>query len=201
MRSTVLLAGVLAGLATTAHAAPAIIEVAPRCLVFVPAPDDTTPRAWNDALSFTACTQDSSLTRIASVDEIIPALDLLGQRLVPTASMYAALIHVGPPEVKLRTVFALGLAQLDLVVRIRRSIATTDPEVCAEIERALVPYARAAWLVFAMVDEVSRADSTLVITHVDRALVARARILRDQLAAYAVPDLLHGEVHEASLLR
>jgi hypothetical protein len=190
-RVTVMGLVLLASPAAHARRVPIAQDLPMQCARFVPVdPDDDSPKAWNGALSFAACTQDTTLAPIATVDDVGPAVDRLARRLSPTASMYLIALELGPDYLRIRAAYHLGLAQLAMIVRARRSVVTTDPAVRAALEDALVPYLQASWLVFATLDEAARADPAIEVTELDPALIVRARQLRHELDAYAVPGLL-----------
>lgn len=170
------------------------------------------PAGWNQFLSFTACMQDASIARIASVDDIEPTMDALQSALQPTLQMYIAAMEQAPSPVKIRAALHVAMAEAALITRARSSIAA-PPDLATNLvaaaryrqlhdrlEPQLEPQARFVCTLVAVVDRAVAGDPSLAPDAVTRGMLASARrvaaVLRKR---WVIPDDLETRARIAAL--
>ena len=158
--------------------APSTITMVPtECIAYWRAPGETATD-WNRVLSFAACIQDASVEAVADAAMLPALVDRFAERLLPSLTLYASAAQNGPGPIKLRAVYQIGMAELDLMVRARLSIT---PALRPELEKLLAPSAAVALLSFSIIDQVVTEDPTLAPDGVTAYMVRRARELLVEL--------------------
>jgi hypothetical protein len=173
----------LLGIVHIARAEPAMTlrDVPDACRAFTRAPAD--PRAaWNQVLSLAGCTADNSTVTIIDPDDLPVALDTLASRLEPSLAIYVWAVQNAPDPIKIRAAYQIGLSEVALAVRARRSIVL-PPNVTAE--RFAVLHARIEPMIanaiavgaaaFSVIDDIAQRNPELIDDPVLRFVVADAR--------------------------
>jgi hypothetical protein len=189
MRFLLVLASVL--VTATAFADDHVIEVADeRCAAYVPAEGDVSMRAWDQVLSFAACIQDTTISRIAEDEDPSVTVAMLAHKLSPAIALYFASIQHGPSWVQLRGAYEIGMAHVALMTRARASLpASASAEQRERLEEAIARYAETAWMVFAAIDRAAREDPAMTPDAVTRYMVTDARHMLDVLAEHAPTEV------------
>jgi hypothetical protein len=161
-----------------------------RCAAYVPAELDESVRAWNQVLSFAACIQDSTVSRIGEDEDPSVTVAMLAHKLTPAIALYFATIQHGPSWVQVRAAYEIGLAHVALLTRARASLpSSTSPEQRERLEAAIARYGQTAWMVFAAIDRAARQDPAMASDPVSRYMVADARAKLDVLAEHAPTEV------------
>ncbi|HEX7942994.1 MAG TPA: hypothetical protein VF488_14370 [Gemmatimonadaceae bacterium] len=176
--------------------AQAEVDRPPHDLAFVPArcarywaiPGGiASPAAWNQALSFAACVQDTTVARVDDVDRLPDLVDQLETLSTPALQVYLAVIEDAPGPVKVRATLQIALAQVALITRARSSIAAPPDlatnrasylryrELHARLEPLLEQPARFACKLIMVIDHEVTLDPSLARDVVTRNMVSSAR--------------------------
>jgi hypothetical protein len=180
-------------------AVPAVAEDPPDSATLIVVPDECgqywhipggtgSPAAWNQALSFAGCMQDSTLSQIDRIDQLPGFVDQLQTALQPALHLYTAAVEGGPGPIQLRAAYQIGMAEVSLVIRARSSIAVPDfatnaaaaarhRELHDRLEPLLEPAAKAAWMLFTLIDRAVIEDPALATDAVTQNMVRTAREL------------------------
>ncbi|MFT3698664.1 MAG: hypothetical protein QM831_36295 [Kofleriaceae bacterium] len=160
----------------------------PACDRFMPMPNDRSPLAFSNALSFISCNKDVAVPRIAKLDDIDPAIDALVDSFTPTIALYMQLMRIAPDAMQIQIAFAVGLTYEDLIVRARAAVVDPMDTILRDALAArLDAYIAAAMEIFDAIDRVTTADPTMCLTTQDHELVQRARRLREELSTSRIP--------------
>lgn len=133
----------------------------------------SSPIAWDTVLSFAACIQDASVFRIEHEEELTAFVQQLQGALHPSLQLYAEVIEHAPDRLKLKAVYFVGLGQVALMTRARRSIVSTT--LRAPLEALLEPHAKVAYRFFTAIDQAVTNDPGLASDVVSRYMVRSAR--------------------------
>lgn len=168
-------------------AQPAFAELGPGSVVMVPAecmpywkPAPSASPDWDRMLSLAACIQDASFETIEDASELPAFIDRLADRLLPSLSLYTMAAQSGPGPVKLRAVYLIGMTELSLIQRARKSVHT--PALRREVDELLEPSVVVALLAFASVVHVAAADPEMAPDAPSQYMVRHARELLEQMA-------------------
>ena len=161
----------------------------------------TSPATWNQALSFAACVQDTTVARVDDVDQLPELVDQLETASTPALQVYLAVIEDAPGPVKVRATLHIAMAQVALITRARSSIvvppdlATNQAsylryrELHARLEPWLEQPARFAYKLLTAIDREVTLDPSLAPDVVTWNMVSSAReqavLLRK---VWSIPD-------------
>ncbi len=187
-RWVVLIVVALAGPARADGPPPPDVVVIPAACAaywFVPGSEDS-PAGWNQALSFAACVQDTSIEQVDDPAQLPALVEELTERLVDVMPFYLAALARGPGPIQLRAAYQIGMVHLSLLVRARASIvppaalgtgpkaAARHRELHARLEPLLARSARIALLSFMAVERAAAAHPQLAPDEVARSMVRSA---------------------------
>ncbi len=144
--------------------------------------------AWDKLLSFAGCVQDASLEPITDLAQLPAEVGERYDALAPAIMLYLEAIEHGPAPVRLRAAYAVGLANVALITRLRSSlVAPADPSnaaamvryhmLQAELEPLLLRAQRTAWIAFAVVDRAAAEEPAIAADPVARNAVVAARAM------------------------
>lgn len=182
-------------------------KVPPECRGYAAGGAAGRTTAWDKLLSFAGCMQDASAGPITDRAHLQAVVGRRYDALAPAIVLYLEAIEHGPAPVRLRAAYAVGLANVALITRLRSSlIAPADPSntaamaryhaLQAELEPLLLPAQRIAWIAFTAVDRTATQDPEIAADPVTRNAVAAARAMLRALTAAArdrVPPVPGGE--------
>ncbi|HEX7838557.1 MAG TPA: hypothetical protein VF469_13875, partial [Kofleriaceae bacterium] len=138
-------------------------KIPPACRAYAAGEAADLTTAWDKLLSFAGCVQDASLEPITDLAQLPAEVGKRYDALAPAIMLYLEAIEHGPAPVRLRAAYAVGLANVALITRLRSSlVAPADPSnaaamvryhmLQAELEPLLLRAQRTAWIAFAVVD-------------------------------------------------
>jgi hypothetical protein len=192
-------AGVLLAIATPSRAddlpGAQIVVVPSECVQFWSiAGGSSSPTAWDGILSFAACIQDGSVSRVERAGQLEAFVEELQRGLGPSLHFYLTAIKEGPAPIRLRAAYYVGLGQVALMTRARASLAS--PDLRRHLEPLLEPHAKLAYVMFASIDRAAATEPALTPDPVNRSMVRSAR----ELAAVLRKTLTSPTGEDAPLL-
>jgi hypothetical protein len=173
-----------------------------KCARYWPIPGGiASPAAWNQALSFAACVQDTTVARVDDVDRLPDVVDQLEIASAPALQVYLTVIEDAPDPVKVRAALHIAMAQVALITRARSSIIAPPDlatnrasylhyrELHARLEPWLERPARFAYRLITAIDREVTLDPSLAPDVVTRKMLSSARdqavLLRK---VWSIPD-------------
>jgi hypothetical protein len=165
-------------------------KIPPACRAYATGEAVDLTTAWDKLLSFAGCVQDASLEPITDLAQLPAAVGKRYDALAPAIMLYLEAIEHGPVPVRLRAAYAVGLANVALITRLRSSlVAPADPSnaaamvryhmLQAELEPLLLRAQRTAWIAFTVVDRAEAEEPAIAADPVARnAVIASRAMLR-----------------------
>lgn len=171
-------------------------EVPPGCRSYAAGGVSDVTMAWNQLLSFAGCVQDASVEPIADLAQLPALVDQRYDALAPAIVLYLEAIEHGPVPVQVRAAYAVGLANVALITRLRSSLVAPAERsdaaawmryrrLHAELEPMLVRALRTAWIAFAVIDRAAEEDPAIAPDPVTRRAVVAARAMLRVLSGAA----------------
>ena len=165
-----------------------VVEVPPACRGYATGEAADLTAAWDKLLSFAGCVQDASVEPISDLAALPAAVGKRYDALAPAVMLYLQAIEHGPAPVQLRAAYAVGLANVALITRLRSSlVAPADRSnaaamvryhaLQAALEPLLLRAQRTAWIAFAVVDRAAAQDPAIAADPVAKNAVIAARAM------------------------
>jgi hypothetical protein len=167
---------------------PARAEPAPAaCSQFAPVKKGH-PMYWERQLSRASCLADSTIFLVESPFDVGPMYSDMSFALRPAMEIWLAAIEEGPPIVRLRTAYHVGLAAVAIMTRARSSLVAPagmtaleaphrERVLRARLEPLLVPAKKVAVSAFSVIDDVARENPEFEHDPVQRAMVRSSRMM------------------------
>jgi hypothetical protein len=163
-------------------------EVPPACRAYAVGAAADLTTGWDQLLSFAGCVQDASVEPIVDLAQLPAAVGRRYDALAPAIMLYLEAIEHGPTSVQLRAAYAVGLANVALITRLRSSLVAPNDlsdaaavvryqALKAELEPLLLRAQRTAWIAFTVVDRAAAQDPAIASDPVSRSAVAAARAM------------------------
>lgn len=166
------------------------VEVPAACRGYAAGEAADLTTAWDKLLSFAGCVQDASVEPITDLAQLAAVVGKRYDALAPAIMLYLEAIEHGPAPVRLRAAYAVGLASVALITRLRSSlVAPADLSnaaamvryhmLQAELEPLLLRAQHTAWIAFTVVDRAAAQEPAIAADPVTRnAVVASRAMLR-----------------------
>jgi len=145
----------------------------------------SSPAAWNQLLSLTACMQDSGRETLDEALDCPGYVAYLEDKLKPVVTVYLSALQLGPGPIQLRAAYQIGMAHVGLIVRARSSIvAPPDP---GSSSREALHY-RALHTALEPALERAAAIAMVSFSAVDQAVTLDPQLDADAVTAFMVRD-------------